>query len=353
MLYGLLLHGATIGSNGFFTAISTTSDHFRMATFFLVSGFFTAMVLSRSELGAFLVNRGRLVLFPLVAGLLLLNPLTNWLIQLYHGGGIGLLDYFRGGWRFDLPGPTVWHLHLWFLISLFVYAMLTPLLLGLANSAPVAGLADRLGGAPPWLRLLVMTFAVALSVILLRSVNDRLVEPATPATWHFLSRATFNYFTYFAAGVMAFRHRSLFEAMHSVFWPGLLLFGGAYLLHPLVAAELPRALERTTYWLARAGFIFLIVCALLAIMRRLVTKGSPLLSRMTDGVYSFYIFHFLVIYIIANLMKPVTGNVYVTWAVIVLAGFPLLFLLHERVIAPSRTLTLLFNGKLPKRAVPA
>ena len=202
---------------------------------------------------------------------------------------------------------------------------------------------------PGWLRLLLMTGAVALCVTVMRAVSDQLLVPRLPEPTHFLVRATRTYFAFFAAGAIGFRHRDLFETMHRLFWPGLLLFGGAYLLHPLFEDELPRTLERVTYWIARAGFIFLIVCGLMAVARRLVTRGTPLLSRLTDGVYSFYIFHFLIIYIIANLLRPFTDNAYLTFAVILAAGFPLLFLIHERLIARSAPLTLLFNGKAAKR----
>lgn len=345
MLFGLLLHGATIGSNPLFDAVKVTSEHFRMATFFLISGFFTAMVCSRSDVRAFVVNRGRLILLPFVAGVLLLNPVTNWLVQLYHGGGEGLADYLSGGWRLPSPGPVVWHLHLWFLIALFVYAMLTPLLLELAGSRAVMRMVDGLQALPAAVGLLVLTLLVGLAVVVFRAVADQLLIPAAPAWAEFLVQATCGYFAYFAAGLIAFRQRGLFDMMHRLFWIGLILFGGAYLLHPQFAAELPRGLERMTYWIARAGFIFLIVCGLLAVARRLVTKGSPLLSRLTDGVYSFYIFHFLVIYVIANLLRPFTDNLYLTYAVILIVGYPLLFLIHERLIARSALLTLLFNGK--------
>lgn len=354
MLFGLLLHGATIGSNPFFRIISEVSDHFRMTTFFLISGFFSAMVCSRSEVVSFLASRGRLVLIPFVAGVLLLNPVTNWLIQLYHGGGESFVDYFSGGWRLPLPGPTVWHLHLWFLISLFVYTLLTPALMGLSKSAAAEGVVAVLGRWPAAARLFAMALVVGVTVALLRGISDQVLKPMLPERFGFLVHATANYFAYFAAGLFAWRHRILFDSMHSLFWAGLILFGGVYLFQPVLAAELPRGIERTTFWITRSGFIFLIVCALLAIARRLVTRGSPLLSRLTDGVYSFYIFHFLVIYVIANLVKPFTDNVYLTYAVILAVGYPLLFLIHERLIARSALLTLLFNGKtVARRTQPA
>ena len=44
------------------------------------------------------------------------KPLPSYLIQRYHGGGESFSSFFLGGgWRLPLPGPMVWHLHLWFL----------------------------------------------------------------------------------------------------------------------------------------------------------------------------------------------------------------------------------------------
>lgn len=357
MLYGLALHGVTIGSTPAFRMIAEVSDHFRMATFFLVSGFFTAMVCSRIALSAYVKNRARLVLVPFAAGVLLLNPLTIWLIQLFHGqlygyGAMGFVQFVTGGWRQPLAGPVVWHLHLWFLVSLFVYAMLTPLLLKLADSRATAAIVARLTALPSAAALALLAVGVASAVVLLRAVNDQLVTPLAFEPGAFIPMATANYLAYFAAGLFAFRHRSLFDLMHGRAWPALLLFAAAYMAHPLFADALPPLLERVSYWLARAGFIFLIVCTLMAVARKLVTRGSPLLSRLTDGVYTFYIFHFLVIYLIANAMRPFTDNLYLIFAAILAVGFPLLFLIHERLVAPSPLLTLLFNGKVAARVEP-
>jgi glucans biosynthesis protein C len=353
MLFGLLVHGATIGNNLLFEAVKEVSDHFRMATFFVVSGYFTAMVASRGDVATYLTNRSRLLLVPLGAGLVLLNPVTNWLIQLYHGGGVSFADYFAGGWRLDLAGPGVWHLHLWFLISLFLYALATPLLLRIGGSGPVTKAVARVARAGNGRVLLLLAAMVGLCVVVLRGIADTILVPMLPGSWMFLVQATCNYFAFFAAGLLAFSHQRLFDSMHQLFWLGLLLFGAAYFAQPLLADALPRGLERASYWLLRSGFIFLLVCALLTLARRLVTRGSPFLSRLTDGVYSFYLFHFLAIYVIANLMRPWTDNLYLTYAVILLVGYPLLFVIHERLIAPSRLMTFLFNGKTAARKVTA
>jgi peptidoglycan/LPS O-acetylase OafA/YrhL len=120
-----------------------------------------------------------------------------------------------------------------------------------------------------------------------------------------------------------------------------------------VSGALPHALERSSNWMLRSGIILLLVCGLMALAKRLVTKGSPWLSRLTDLVCSFYMFHFLVIYIIANLMLKLTDNLYLIFAMILLAGFAILVAIHEKVIMGSPLLTLLFNGKTARRAQPA
>jgi len=354
MVFGLMVHGATIGNTWPFEAIKEISGHFRMSTFFLVSGFFTAMVATRSKFGAYVRNRSRLVLVPLVAGLLLLNPITNWLIQLFHGGGIGFADYFfRGGWRLPVPGTGVWHLHLWFLFSLFAYAMLTPAMLAVGNSVFFTRWLGHYLNVSGRAALFGVAIAMGVAVVILRAVNDQLVSPLMPESFAYIAMATLSYMPYFGIGVLAFTQRRLYTALHSLFWPGLLLFGGIYAAHAFYADDLPRVLERAMLWVGRTGFIFLIVCALLAITERLVKKGSPKLTALTDGVYSFYMFHFLVIYLVANAVGQLTNNLGIIFMAILIIGYPVLFWVHRRLIVPSATLTLLFNGKRAKTAVAA
>ena len=347
MIFGLAVHGATIGTATYISWIPEASGLFRMAAFFVVSGYFTAMMCLRSDYRTFLTNRSRMLLVPFVSALILLNPVTIWLFQWFHGGGNMLTN---PGWTHP---AKVWHLHLWFLISLFIYAALAPLVLKLAVTRPVEAAVAWLIRLPVWARMTLLSLLVAACVVLTRGFADVVVSPFVPHQLEFISQRTFNYAAFFMMGLVAYRHRALFDTMHTIFWPGLILFGALLYVHPMWAAELPRSIERVAYWFVRSALIFTIVCALLELFRRMVKTGSPMLSRLTDGVYTFYIFHFLVIYIIANLVHPLTNNLYVIFAAIMIIGYPLLFLIHEKLIAPSPLLTLLFNGKVKPRPVPA
>ena len=88
MLLGIALHAAlsfaTIPwivqdsrQNEWFTLFVEAVHGFRMPLFFLVSGFFTAMVWRRRGLGALLKQRAMRILLPLVLGGLTVIPATN------------------------------------------------------------------------------------------------------------------------------------------------------------------------------------------------------------------------------------------------------------------------------------
>ncbi len=347
MLFGLMVHGATIGEALLFDLIKEASGLFRMAAFFLVSGYFTAMVAARQPFSAYLHNRGRLILVPLAAGLLLLNPLTNWLIHWVHGSPMGLMAFLEGGWRQPVPPPAQanWHLHLWFLFSLMAYALATPLLAHAAASGPMRWIAARLDRLPGALGTVVLALATGAAIVALRAAHDVALRREELHPFSYIVSATIGYLPFFAAGVWAFADRRLFELLHRVSWIGLALFAIFYASHALWAEALPRTAERAAFWIARGGLILLIVTVMLWAARRLVTRAHPLLTRLTAGVYSFYLFHFLAIYTIAALAQALTSDVRLLFLVILGVGYPALFLLHERVIARSPLLSWLFNGK--------
>lgn len=121
MLFGIFVHVGTLSSGaGLSQWIFWISDHFRMGTFFIISGFFAVLIFERRGAIGFLKHRATALLIPFFAALILLNPVTNWLVHLYHNGPVGLIDYLAG--RAE-PGARAanWFLHLWFLVSLIIY----------------------------------------------------------------------------------------------------------------------------------------------------------------------------------------------------------------------------------------
>lgn len=90
MLLGIVLHAAL----SFFPSFWIVSDRrqdaafgvlvsaihgFRMPVFFVMSGFFSAMLLRRRGLGALVKHRFRRVFLPLLLGMVTIVPATNWI----------------------------------------------------------------------------------------------------------------------------------------------------------------------------------------------------------------------------------------------------------------------------------
>ncbi|MFA7440125.1 MAG: acyltransferase family protein [Sphingomonadaceae bacterium] len=347
MLFGIMVHAATIADNPFFTFVKDASNLFRMATFMLISGFFTALVATRSaDISTYYRGRMRVLVFPLVSTLLLLNPVTTWLIHIWHNNFMGFGEWLGGGWRSPTRGNDVWHLHLWFLFSLIAYALVTPALLLLFRrpfmSRTLDHYCDLTSGWTAWANVAL----VAVGVAGCRLIHDKLTGPLsadTPFGW--IESATLTYFSYFVLGLLAFLNRRLFASLHIWSWTGLILFTGLYLMTRHVDLGLPRAPERMLYWIAGSGLTMFIICALMYVFQRWVNKPGAVLRFLVDGSYTFYLVHMTVIYLLAHLFTGITNNVYVIYGLLILVGTPVCFAIHHYLIAPVPLLRWMFNGK--------
>lgn len=348
ILYGLLVHTATLGVSWPLTLISDVSGYFRMGAFFLVSGFFGAMVLKRFGPKLFLQKRAVALLVPFVCGVALLNPVTNWLIWCWHNPALGFGDYLSRAAQGTLPagkGPMVWHLHLWFLISLSFYAAMAPILMARTRWLPqgLRALPGRLASLPGWLCVMVVAAAIAIAALVLRIGYEFVLEPVVPSQAAWLVRNSLYYWPMFLTGMMAFHHADFLNRFQTVSLPGLILgVLGVVLLRRLVP-------EGGTLWevlqiLTRAFLTVVAIAALMAVFRRWFSQPG-FLSRQADAVYSIYILHFLVIYLIAHALRPLDLPSAILFFAVVLVTLPAVFALHRFVIKPLPILSLMFNGK--------
>jgi glucans biosynthesis protein C len=354
MLFGVLSHGATIGQHGeaVFEFLKQTSDLFRMSAFFAVAGFFTAMVYRRKGAAGYVAGRVRLILVPLAAGLVLIAPVTNYLIHTWHNGPMSLQHYFlQGGWAEASLGRDVWHLHLWFLFSLFAFAMLTPTLVRLLRHRRFGIFLDHaiaeLGRGALW----VTALSLGIAMMALRGAQDHLVADLLDGnrmTW--IVAASLTYLPFYALGVLMFVHANVFRMMHRIDIPGLMLFAFGFWAFDQASDMLPQVIDRVGYWMCKGGVIVFAIAALIGFFERYFDKPSPLLTSLVDGAFSFYLLHLTVIYLVAHALAPITGTSYATFLVLI-PVVPILTLgAHRTFIAPFVVMRVLFNGKPMPRA---
>lgn len=352
ILYGVLVHTATLGATWPLTLISDISGYFRMGTFFLVSGFFGAMVLQRSGGAEFLKKRALALLVPLLCGLVFLNPVTNWLIWNWHNAPLALLEFLQRAWAETLPqphkGPVVWHLHLWFLISLSFYAVMTPVVVSTTRrlGGATRAFGDRLAQLPGWLCVMVVAAMIAMTSLGLRIFYEIALERALPHDgWNipWLVRTTFYYWPMFLTGVAVFHHAGFAARFQTVSLPALALGAVAVIVTRETMVQDGMVWE-VVQLLSRAFLTASAIAALMAVFRRWFSQPG-FLSRSADAVYSIYILHFLLIYLVASALKPLglpEVPQFLLVAGLTIAG---LFGLHRFVIRPNALLGLMFNGK--------
>ncbi|RRH77257.1 acyltransferase family protein [Falsigemmobacter faecalis] len=119
------------------------SQAFRMAAFFVISGFFSAWLLNRRPPGEWLATRAMRILLPVVTAGVLFNTSTVWLQGLCHDG------------RCDFSGEAIAALspigargllqHMWFLEVLLILILLMALAQRLSMRPGVQALARRRG----------------------------------------------------------------------------------------------------------------------------------------------------------------------------------------------------------------
>jgi glucan biosynthesis protein C len=73
---------------------------------------------------------------PFLATLVLCNPPALWLSYNFHNPDVSASQFFQGNIVANPAGPHIWHLHLWFLVTLLIYALCTPAAFAVLSRCP-------------------------------------------------------------------------------------------------------------------------------------------------------------------------------------------------------------------------
>ena len=258
---------ATEAAKNLYGYLFSAIHGFRMPLFFMLSGFFVAMMWQkRGSLG---VGKHRLqrILLPLVICMFTVIPVSRWLLYLQYPT---VLDWLTG-WTESL-------VHLWFLWQLLLISgvIIVALELGLTFRHRI------------WLLLLPATAVIQYFMtqgIFGADVSESMIPPA---------RIILYYLTFFTFGVHAFQREIAFGRWLAIaVLPGLLLFfpAGMMSLYPdLFLYEAPPGMQaisavlQTTYtWLMCFGFI--------GLFQAIASKERYWVRYASDASYWFYICH--------------------------------------------------------------
>lgn len=349
MVYGIFFHAQSVGGFWLSSAIHEASGFFRMATFFFVSAFLTAMIFERKGVFDTLRTRCLALGVPLVVSYLTLVPLAKWgqfsIARMPDGGPANLANIFSKMITFELSGA---YLHLWFLIVLLVYLVTAPVALALfrfeicerrihamsrkiPRPAQVAVLASIVGAG------CALSMSVMVAVLPERAHSSTLVN-----------ECFFNY-PFYLMGLAAYAFRDKFTSLFRIDRVAL----AAATLCVLSLFWMPDAMPHQARWFLEGAVNTVAALGLTALFARYFSRPGPRLAFLSRSVYSVYLVHFTFIFLFGYLFAELGAEDAALYCLVVLCSVPASIAFHVMVVEPTAALRFLFNGRItsPRQVV--
>ncbi len=306
MLSGLVFHAALayspLAHPYFPTADRSTSSAIdaviwllhlmRMPLFFVVAGFFAALLVQRRGLGGLFRNRLLRIALPLVIFLPIVHSALSYSTAqaaLHARHPSPVLEMIRPYLQManpPMPPPTTGHL--WFLY----YLMLFYVLVWVARSLDLGKIGVRLRDlAPAWqLGLLPVLLVPALASV---SAPHPAPESLLPQFWAFGF-----YGPFFVFGYLLFGHEDWLDRLRP-FLPALLAAGAV--LYGVFSYLVQHQTQANATWLLavlEAGISTWLTMACLLLGRRWLGRSRSLLSYLSQASYWTYLVHLPILFAI-------------------------------------------------------
>lgn len=324
---------------------------FRMPAFFVIAGFFAALLYDRDGPDRFARNRARRVLLPLVLFWPVMMPLVGFgfIFSSRQVNGPSPFDHVQHGPFVRQPMLG----HLWFLYYLAIFY---------AASLVVVPLATRVGARMAALHRLFRTVVTRTAGALVPGVVTALTMlpmdmPGLDTSPAILPapRVLAAYSVFFAFGWLLHHHRDVIAGLGDR-WKGALLAGAAMTLAHLAVLVARPAFSSAFAWhltaIVLAGpAIWLLIFGITGVFVRYLAQPRPLLRYVSDASYWMYITHLAPAVWIPGLLAHVHAPAVVKFT-IVLGATTLLTLVSYHYVVRSTVIGALLNGRRYPRALP-
>jgi glucan biosynthesis protein C len=283
MFLGVLVHASHADYDlGRFEWVRFLSGSFRMACFFVISGYFTPMLIDRDGLWRFLSRRSVLLGVPALFAALVLNPPALQTMAHYVA---------------TAPEPAElalnWHLHVWFLFVLVLYTLAAPLLLRSSRA-----LCQRF--TEPTRRALAQCgwlFCLTAGSAFLLKVAEKW-GPLLPGYVQYANilEPALEDLPFFGFGVLMGVAPSVFQFTHRrpAAW-GVLALGAICVRYRLEQEPITSTPQHLLHLSVDYVTAFACSFALFSLARRFVTQPRGWVRMTSESAYTVYIVHYLIV----------------------------------------------------------
>jgi glucan biosynthesis protein C len=372
MLLGIYLHAAVAYSrhgswpwkDGSTTGVFDLSlgliHVFRMPVFFVMAGFFAALLLEQRSATGFLRNRMIRIFLPFTAGWAVLFPLVAALVTVATSLGepgtipVRYLQFFGSGEVLRHLDP----MHLWFLEYLLIFYAIAVALVPLARRLPAL-----VAGVERAFRAIVISplgplVLAAITVPTLCFMREGALDD--PSGFVPEARIVITYLVFFASGWLLYRNAGLLATLRRLpRLPISLALGltaallGFYFIW--LRAQSPE--DHAVAWLLGSAWflglsMWLFVFGFTGLFLRFFERPVPWIRYLSDSSYWLYLMHMPVL-LVFQIAVAGTGWTPVVKALFVLAAsVPTLLASYHVLVRSTRVGEILNGRKYPNRRRP-
>lgn len=328
---------------------------FRMPAFFIVAGYFAAMLLARRPPLAWLRSRFVRLGVPFLTGLVLLAPPQLFFIDLKDAlNGLMTMPQAMHRAAYDVTHPSFgWIMHLWFLPALLAYSTLIALALafvqarGLSQHLRTTGeaLSRHRAFALPTVLAVAMLWEIAIAL----SHTYFLAIPSGLA--FLLAHGVDPYLRYLPFFLLGLILRSVPDLRPSLVWQGgwtLPVIATASAIAASVLRGRPGLDLEILYNATDAIAAILMSAVLIGCASRLWNRPNRTVDRIVDASFTIYLLHHPLIYALVTLFLLVAWPPVLEFVIVSLATLAVSYGVHQ-ILRQSRLALFLFNG-LPMRS---
>lgn len=339
------------------TALSQFIGSYQMPGFFIISGYFSALLLERKGGLAFSRMRMARLGLPLVFGVALIVPLDSLAIALLPGmqADLSAIEVVRMAAAQHLRFGFHLVSHLWFLLDLLILSLLVAIIHGWSGPDAFKRCAEGAG------RILADARKLTLACVLLTLSIFLIVTKMTAASkiggllsiggsyrmWHILDLPRLAYYAPFTVfGILIYHNRELLERYVR---PSSVVFLGAGASAALLLLAPHLAFGRALEALVAGPCAVLLTAVWIQLAYRFLNRRSRLLDATTEGSYTIYLVHHALVLFSAAIVIYLEIPALPAFAIVVLltvAASTLLYLASRGTILGE----LILAGRFPPQA---
>ena len=318
-----------------------------MPLFFFISGASTWFALQSKTSGKFLKDRMQRILVPLIFGIFILSPHQVYFERLSHHQFAGtffefLPHYFSGLYAFG--GNFAWMgLHLWYLLLLFIFSVITlPLLLLLKRKS-----VGHIKSGSAFIYLFMFVILLALPGCLFSP--DSIIGARVWGGWNMIEHLVLFILGYFAFSMVDIQNIWLKYRYLLLVITILSTAVNIYLFINNIKFDF----GTFPYFLKialRSLVCFSWICTLLGFAKNYLNHTDKFLKYGNEAVLPFYIIHQPVIVLIGYFIVQSQLSIGLKYVVIVVVSLSIVMFCYEFLIRRSEAIRYLFGiGRAKKK----